>query len=607
MTTKNQMAQTQNVHRASGNVGVWDKCLVTLQDKASVSKVMRVIFAAFAGYATFKYLSTLIYRKWKGYPKGPFVWPVFGSAFGIFSEKFWMQQCGLYGAITYCNVFGINMLIINDSKVAKSIIFNKKEFNNRANFRKMQATKMSETLTFGATKTDDMSFLHTNGSEWKIRRQYAMVSLIRFCDSKYMSKLIESEMNNVGFKILNEICDKNDIWYPSDLCYYFSLNTVYHANFGHSLDINDPKLIKLRESLSYIPEVLRKYRVAAFSNVFYRLFNNFINGFKRFEPMMNELKQMYIDMIVERYEYFKSNPTKLEEIINDENNKYHLCYIDYLVYMMYFKDNINNNNSNNINGGKNSARENAAKLTDIKVINDLHIMFFAATDTTSSTLQFGIFLLAKSVEIQEMLYNKLKIIQAQNINRLELKDLNNCNEFRAFIFEVLRISSVAPFGATHYLGSDKIMTIDNKKYFLPGNSLINTNITYMHRGEDNASKNEHWKNKDCGLTMEDICLENWLVPIDDKGDDNNNNTNVEKKMKFKMNESFINFGYGARDCVGQQLAIKEINLILGYLILNYRIRPENGNAKYKLKRNFGIVTTIDSNEGVRISKRRQNN
>ena len=575
------MAQTQHNPRHNENASVWGKVLVTLQRKTSLSKVTQVIFATLAGYATFKYVSSLIYRKWKGYPKGPFAWPVIGSPFGVFSEKFWMQQCGLYGAITYRNLFGINMLIINDSKVAKSLIFNRKEFNNRPNYRQMLSSKMIDAMTFGASKPDDMSFFHTDGQEWKIRRQYAMVSFVRFCDSKFISKLVGDAMNNVVFKILDEICDKDNIWYPSELCRYLTLNTVYHANFGHSLDINDPKLLKLRDMLSYISETIRKYRLASYSNIFYYLYRKFANDFKCLEPKMDEFKQIYTNMIMERYDYFKSNPSKLQDIINDENNKYQLCYIDYLVYMLYFKHDNNNNN--------NKEKE-YIKLTHIKVINDLHAMFFAASDTTSASLQFGVFLLAKSPEIQEKLYNELKKIAIQG-NKLELRDVNNCPQFRAFVFEVVRISSVGPFGGEHYLMNDTTVTIDNKKYFLPGNSIINTNVTYIQRG---VSKNENWKNKDLGLTMEDICLQNWLVS--DDGDKN--------KIKFQKNESLIGFGCGSRDCAGQQLAIKEMNLILAHLILNYYIKPQNGDPNFELRRKFGGITTIDNNEGVRLSKRR---
>ena len=92
-------------------------------------------------------------------------------------------------------------------------------------------------------------------------------------------------------------------------------------------------------------------------------------------------------------------------------------------------------------------------------------------------------------------------------------------------------------------------------------------------------------NKDSSVTMEDICLDNWLVSRNSDTDKN--------KIKFRKNESLIGFGCGSRDCVGQQLAIKEFNLILAHSIVNYHINPQKGDLNFKLKRYFGSITAIE--------------
>ena len=43
-------------------------------------------------------------------------------------EKFLINNCGLYGAIAYCESFGSRIIFINESKVAKQFTMNKKEF-----------------------------------------------------------------------------------------------------------------------------------------------------------------------------------------------------------------------------------------------------------------------------------------------------------------------------------------------------------------------------------------------------------------------------------------------------------------------------------------------
>ena len=634
-----------------------DSFLSYLQDVKqtfSTWKVFQAALLTIAGYSTYKYFSCFIYRRFKKYPKGPFWFPFIGSGPSVYTEKFLVNNCGLYGAITLCKLFDRKIIVINNSHVAKHLILNKKEFVNHYNF---DTGKLDRIFNHGSAA--DRSFLSANGETWKIRRQYAMVALIRFCDSKLMTKIIHDVMKNVGFKMLDQACVESEsesesdgiaggVWHPEELCYYFAFNTIYHANFGHSLDINDKKLLKLRGIIETNSKCLKQLRLAFMWDWCYDLFKYVLKRdiVKLFENNANARKELYIDMINQRREYFESNPKLLDKIINNENNKYQLCYIDYLVYLLYFANNDCDNTNKNKNTNKNeNEKENACEntnhlymhnsstrfakqglnwnservnLNQLKVINDLTIMFFAGTDTTASTLQYGVFILAKSPQIQEKLHNLLKE-KIPNITlrdkAIEFKELIDCDEFRAFVYEVLRISSTVPISLTHSLEKDykiKINNYNNKnnnnnnnnnnsneelEYVIPGGCMVSTNIEYIQRGE---SPYEHWKNKENGLGMEDVCLDNWLIKDKEKEKEKDNDI---YKVKFKMNESFINFGYGMRDCVGQQLAIKEIHLILGYLIVHYQIKAVNGDVKFKINRKFGVVATCDNPEGVVICKR----
>jgi len=106
------------------------------------------------------------------------------------------------------------------------------------------------------------------------------------------------------------------------------------------------------------------------------------------------------------------------------------------------------------------------------------------------------------------------------------------------------------------------------------------NVQYTHQ----ESTNETWIRKNNnGLN---ICLENWLYK------DNNGNT------QFKMNESFIGFGIGRRDCVGKMLAIKELLVIFGHLLINFKWELTNKNQT--IKHTAGITVMIDPPIPVKI-------
>ena len=66
-------------------------------------------------------------------------------------------------------------------------------------------------------------------------------------------------------------------------------------------------------------------------------------------------------------------------------------------------------------------------------------------------------------------------------------------------------------------------------------------------------KNENW----FGSDGDKLILENFLS---------------DDKTRFVLNESFVSFGVGRRDCVGRQLAMKEIQIMLGYLLINYQLK-----------------------------------
>merc|ERR1712154_408046 len=138
-----------------------------------------------------------------------------------------------------------------------------------------------------------------------------------------------------------------------------------------------------------------------------------------------------------------------------------------------------------------------------------------------------------------------------------------------------RISSVARLGIEHQIleKDEWITTSDGKKYCLPKGTDIHYNVECINYG---YLGNENWKNKENGLSPQEICLENWLK---------------EGSGQFYQNPSFITFGHGKRDCIGKQLALKEMRVILGYFLLNYT---------FALPQRYSKMKNIPHSGGVRF-------
>ena len=91
---------------------------------------------------------------------------------------------------------------------------------------------------------------------------------------------------------------------------------------------------------------------------------------------------------------------------------------------------------------------------------------------------------------------------------------------------------------------------------------------------------ENWVNG-----KQEICLENWL----------------DSEGQFKPNKSEMTFGHGYRDCVGKMLAMKEMHIVMGYLLMNYKFEFDHPD-KVDIKKTEVGVSVIKPAIGVKISK-----
>ena len=113
-----------------------------------------------------------------------------------------------------------------------------------------------------------------------------------------------------------------------------AFNTVYHANFGCSLDINDAQLLELRNL------VKERFGYSHYT-IFPQLFPYLMYIFE-YLPLYQRIKKRN----KAQAEYYRENPLELEKIIdncNEENlsndPSFQVCYIDYLLYLLDYAKN----------------------------------------------------------------------------------------------------------------------------------------------------------------------------------------------------------------------------------------------------------------------------
>ena len=161
--------------------------------------------------------------------------------------------------------------------------------------------------------------------------------------------------------------------------------------------------------------------------------------------------------------------------------------------------------------------------------------------------------------------------------------LNQLPVFRAFIHEMLRIGSVAPKGAPHMATEDVVIEVEGKNVVIPKYTLLHSNTLYIQKWLD-------WNDENKPLQKEndDIHLEYWLDA---------------ETGKFKMNDNFVLFSVGKRDCVGRSLAMKSLYAMFALYLLRYRFVAPNGDpeAMEIVQKWSGVLQT--KSKGIKVELR----
>eukprot|EP01084_Bolivina_argentea_P246247 412149_1 len=516
---------------------------------------LKSFFASVVAFLVIHRIYFYLQKKLKRHPPGPYCWPIVSTFFGRLLHGFKYHQilCERYGPIVIRNRFGSNNYIVDvqNSKLIRQILENKYSLSR-------PPRNTTNGVYISASDKNVFSFADTNGKNWQRRRQLAQSVLFRSCTAKFVNQIVDKSLISTVFPELDTLCQTKQLWYPRTLLYYIAFNSLFQANFGRSISIKDPLYIKLVDLIdksfslfipsyiiSQLPLLLRKIFVS----------NKVID---KIRTIVRERSQTYAELIeIRRKEYDSFHPT---------------AYIDYMF---------------------NEAETCNISQNEMEV--DIQALFSAGTDTTASTLEYAVVLAARHIHIQKQVqkellecYKKYCTNTDEKVRRFDMCWLKGLTLFRAFIYEIMRISSVAKVGLPHYVTNDIVVDMSvidgydrDKRYVIPKDSVLLYHIKANHVWRDD----ENWKRN--GLEM---YLENWIN--DETG-------------KFEINESWSTFGFGRRDCVGRQYAMKEINVVMGYLLLNYTFQVENENEKGNypdIMDRFNGVSVIDPPIGIVVTK-----
>ena len=485
----------------------------------------------------------MLLKKMRSYPSGPIGLPFIGCLlqYGSSPRKFLVNIAIKYGAISYVQLLSSRNIFISDPKLLNKLYGKQEKIIDRASIHTQRIPSLWDL----------------SGQIWEKRRKYITNSVLKVSKTSVTLLNIKHCIEKYIDPSMNKIIDNNELWYPSNHIYYISLNNILSATFGVLLSFDDPFIAKYSN-------LTKRFTKSVQNTILFDLMFNFNESISKWIKKRTVWKiGKEADILI--IEWMRSNGFIIDpqqNILRRSNNKtkekISNIYIDFVI-----------------------SKLNMNEITVYDIISDINVILGAATDTTSKSSQYGFLLLAKYPDIQQMVYNELQIIMKQNnLKQFDFNILNDLHVFRAFIHEVLRISSVNATGTPHVTNREHIIHINQKKIVIPKFTICHSNTYFIQKYLDWNDTNKVYKQEN-----NEIHLDYWL-----------------NDGKFKVNDNFVLFGVGTRNCGGKSLALKAIYTIFGLMINKYKFKAENHN-NMNIKQGWSHTLYIDPPIGIYVEKR----
>lgn len=179
----------------------------------------------------------------------------------------------------------------------------------------------------------------------------------------------------------------------------------------------------------------------------------------------------------------------------------------------------------------------------------------AGHETTGATLSFLTYHLSTNPEIQEKLHKELVTTfggtrSEKEISALPYKDVDSLPYLNGVVMETLRLYSAIPGAEPRVVPSSGMKVNDSGSTMIPGGTIVSIQPWTVHR--DPSVYTDPLK----------FDPERWINSPPDQ-------------LKL-MNRNFMAFGAGVRMCIGMNLALQEVKLIVASIYRTYKTEVSPG-------------------------------
>ncbi|XP_008307034.1 cytochrome P450 2Y3 [Cynoglossus semilaevis] len=378
-------------------------------------------------------------------------------------------------------------------------------------------------LLVRATKGYGMAI--SNGSRWQQLRRFTLTTLRDFgMGRKKMEAWVQEESKH----LVAGMAEHKGV--PFDPVFFFSCsvsNVIGCLVFGERCNYDDKDFLYILKSVG---DFLRfaSSPLGQLYNIFPRLMENIPGPQHAIFARIEELRKFIISRIQKHVETL--DPSSPRDYID--------CF---LIKLNQEKD------------------DPATEFHYDNLVGTVVNLFFAGTETTSSTIRYALNVLMKYPKVQEQMHQEIdSVIGRERCPRME--DRKSLPFTDAVIHEVQRFMDLVPFSIPHYALKD----ITFRGYTIPKDTVI---IPFLH----SVLKDE----------------KQWTTPWSF-----NPQHFLDQTGNFKKNPAFLPFSAGKRACVGESLARMELFLFLVSLLQHFTFSVPGGPDSVDLSPEFSGIGNL---------------